>query len=220
MALAATRVFGRQGYRRTRVAEVATESGMSAGAIYLYVQSKEALFHLVFAHGFDLFAEGLPSLPLPDPAPTETVELIRAGLRRRGGTPLVRDALTIEVVDDVRAELTGIIVERYDVIERLWPLLAVIERSAPDLPELADFYYRRGRRRHVGQLQRYLELRASAGLLRPMLDAAVTARLVTEAITWFAWHRHQDPDAGHFDDERARLAVIDFVCGALIETGR
>jgi AcrR family transcriptional regulator len=40
-------VFARRGYRRTQMAEVARERGVSPGNLYNYVNSKDALFYLV-----------------------------------------------------------------------------------------------------------------------------------------------------------------------------
>ena len=99
-------------------------------------------------------------------------------------------------------------------------MLAVIERSAVDLPDLDALYFQRGRRGHIGQLHRYLEQRAASGQLRTTPDPAVAARIVTEAITWFAWHRRDDRDAAQYDDARVRVTVIEFVCDALIEPSR
>jgi len=217
LAEAATRVFGRLGYRRTHMADVATEAGLSSGAVYTYVETKEALFHLVFAHAFGQFAQGPPSLPLVTPAPGETLQLIGRGLRKAAATPLLRAALDGADPEDVRAELTAIVEERYDMMERLWPVLAVIERCAVDLPDLEALYFQRGRRGHLAQLARYLDQRAAGGLLRTMPDTAVAARIVTEAITWFAWHRREDRDAAVYDDKRARRTVIQFVGDALID---
>ena len=215
LAEAAMVVFGRLGFQRTHVAAIAAQAGVSAGSVYSYVESKEALFHLVFLHGFGLLGEGLPPLPLATPPFSETVELIASGLRRFAGTPLLRAALDVDDPVDVRAELAAIVEERYDMTERMWPLLAVIERSAVDLPDLEDLYFARGRRGHIGQLGRYVQRRAASGHLRPQVDPDITARLVTEDITWFAWHRRQDRDAAVYDDDTARRAVIVYVCDAL-----
>ena len=216
IAAAATRVFGRLGYRRTHMADVAADAGLSSGAIYGYVESKGALFHLVFAHAFGLFSEGLPDLPLPTPPLEETLELVSRGLSKAAATPKLRAALLIDDPDDIRSELTSIVDERYAMTEALWPVLAVVERSAVDLPQLDELYFQRGRRGHHSQLQRYLDRRAARGYLRALPDTAVAARLVTEAIAWFAWHRRDDRDAARFDDARARATVVEFVCGALL----
>ncbi|MGP0005421.1 MAG: TetR family transcriptional regulator [Acidimicrobiales bacterium] len=216
IADAATRAFGRLGYQRTHMADVAAAAGLSSGAIYTYVESKETLFHLVFVHAFDLLAESAPALPLSPPAPGETVAVIREGLRRTAGAPLLRAALDADAPADMRAELAAIVEEQYETIERLWPVLAVIERCAIDLPELEEMYFRRGRPERHAALSRYLSKRAGTGDLRAMADADIAARLVSEATAWFGWHRRDDRDAKRFDDGLARRTVIEFVCDALV----
>jgi AcrR family transcriptional regulator len=215
IASAATRVFGKLGYRRTQVANVAVEAGVSSGAIYSYVESKEALFHLVFAFGFGRL-DAAPSLPITNATMAETVKLIRQGLRKTMATPKLRAALDAEAPADGRAELTAIIEERYATMEEVWPLLAVIERCAADLPELETLYFQRGRPGYLAELTRYLEVRTRTGHFRPTTDTAVAARLMTETITWFAWHRREDRDAGVYDDERVRATVIELLCAAFL----
>jgi AcrR family transcriptional regulator len=220
IAGAATRVFGRLGYRRTQVAAVAAEAGLSTGAIYSYVASKEALFHLVFAFGFGEIGEGMPDLPIATPPFADTLAVIGQGLRKSVSTPRLRAALDEESPIDVRVELAGIIEERYASIEQAWPLLAVIERSAVDLPELDAFYFQRGRRGYLGQLTRYLELRIQGGYFVAVPDVAVAARMMTEAIVWFAWHRREDRDARKYDDDRARATVVELLGNAFVAPDR
>ena len=57
----ATRVFIDKGYRRTQMADVAREMGVSAGALYGYVESKEALFHLLIDRAFTGAPAAAPS---------------------------------------------------------------------------------------------------------------------------------------------------------------
>jgi len=218
IATAATRVFGRLGYRGTRTADVAREAGISNGSLFTYVESKEALFYLVFAHGFGRLDEVLPTLPLATPGPGETIELIRQELRKVPA-PRLRAAFTEDRPADAVAELRSIVDERYGIIETLWPLLAVIERCALDLPELDAFYFGEARRGFFVRLTEYIELRASGGYLRVTPDAAVTARLIIESVTWFAWKRRQGRDAHTYDDEVVRRSVLDFVCSALTPGG-
>lgn len=220
IAHAATRVFGRLGYRRTQMASVAAEAGVSSGAVYTYVASKEALFHLVFAFGFGVIGESVPDLPIVAPPFEETLQLLRDGLRKALATPRLRAALGEDAPRDVRNELTAIIEERYASIERMWPLLAVIERSAVDLPELEAFYFQRGRPGYLGQLTRYLEDRARRGLLRTGPDARVASRMMTETIVWFAWHRREDRDAKLYDDVVARATIVDLLCHAFVVSDR
>ncbi len=214
IAAAATDEFGRSGYRATRTAEVARKAGVSTGSLFTYVESKEALFHLVFLAGFGHPEPG--QLPIPTPAPGETIEVIAEGLRS-DQVPRFRTALKQDAPTDVREELRGILEERYDMLDRLWPLLAVIERCAADLPDLEAFYFGNARLRYFHQLTRYLERRTAAGYLRAMPDAAVAARIITESLTWFAWKRRQGRDAALYDDDRVRQTVAEFICDALIE---
>ena len=46
----AAEVFIRNGYRRTQMADVAEALGIAKGTVYLYVESKEALFDVVARH--------------------------------------------------------------------------------------------------------------------------------------------------------------------------
>jgi AcrR family transcriptional regulator len=219
VANAATDVFGRLGYRGTRTAAVAAAAGLSTGALFTYVESKEALFHLVFAYGFGHFDDVLPPLPLPSPAPGETLHLIEQEMRKVP-VPRLRSALEEDAPSDAAAELRGIVAERYDMLARLWPMLAVIERCAAELPELETYYFKRARVGYFSQLTRYLEERAGAGYLRTMPDAAITARILTETLAWFAWKRHQGRDAHTYDDALVKRNVIEFLSAALVEVGQ
>ncbi len=198
------------------MANVAVEAGVSAGAMYSYVESKEALFHLVFAHGFGRLDPEDSGRPLATPAMADTVKLIGQGLRKATATPRLRAALESDAPSDVRVELTAIIEEWYATIESVWPLLAVIERSAADLPELEVLYFQRGRPGYLAQLTRYLDMRAGSGHLRATADTAVAARMLLETITWFAWHRREDRDAKVYDDDRARTTIVELLCDAFV----
>src|SRR5678815_2322301 len=41
---AALELFGRYGYRRTSIDDIARQAGIAKGTVYLYVENKEALF--------------------------------------------------------------------------------------------------------------------------------------------------------------------------------
>lgn len=216
VAAEAGREFRRLGYRGTRTADVAARAGMSSGSIFTYVESKEALFHLVFLHGFDYLSESLPDLPLATPDPGETVALIEQNLRNVP-VPNMRAALRQDRPTDVVAELRGIIGERYAMLERLWPVLSVIERCAAEMPDLEAYYFKRTRTAYFARLTEYLEKRNAGGYFRLMTDAAITARLITESITWFAWKRREGRDADTYDDGAVVESLMQFVCNAVLE---
>ena len=215
LAVAATEIFGLRGYRGTRTGDVAARAGMSAGSLFSYVASKEALFHLVFLHGLGLLPDGPAVLPLSTLGLGETFSLLGRALGEVP-VPRIRAALAEDEPADVAGELRGIVEERYDLIERYWPLLAVIERCAAEMPELEALWFGRARAGSYAELGQYLERRMARGLLRPMPDVTVAARVVTESVSWFAYHRHQGRDYALYDDQTARRTVIEFVCAALL----
>ena len=214
LATAATESFGRRGYRGTRTADVAARAGMSAGSLFTYVESKEALFHLVFVSALDLLPEA-PELPLPTPQPGETAALF-AGALRDGQPSGLQAALAGGEPADVAGELRGIIGELYDTIAWAWPVLAVVERCSAEMPDLEAVWFGGGRGGIYTDLAEYLRERTATGRLRPVPDFPVTARVIGELATWFAWHRHEDRDAALYDDMTVRRTVIGFICAALV----
>ena len=219
VAEAATEEFGRLGYRGTKTADVAAKAGMSTGSLFTYVESKEALFHLVFLHGFELTSDQLPDLPVATPGPGETLKVIEAGLSQVQ-MPRIREALAKEDPGDVALELREVVEERYDLIEKYWRLLAVIERCAVEIPELEAAWFDLARAGSFEELGTYLDRRMAHGLLRRMPDAEVAARVVTESLSWFAWHRREGRDSTLYDDNAVRRTVVEFICAALIPESR
>jgi AcrR family transcriptional regulator len=219
VARVATADFGRLGYRGTKTADVAAKAGMSTGSLFTYVESKEALFQLVFLHWFGMPAQRPPVLPVPTPGPGETLAVIEAGLREVQ-MPRIRAALAEEEPADVAEELREVVAERYALIEHYWPILAVIERCAVEMPELEAAWFGLARAGTFQELGSYLERRMAAGLLRRMPDSAVAARIVTESLSWFAWHRREGRDSARYEDEAVRRTVVEFICAALVPEAR
>ncbi len=207
------RCLSRVGYRRTKMADVAAEAGVSTGSVYTYLEGKEALFHAVLAHRLSVPPGA--GLPLRAPAFEETLSMLADGLRRQGATPVLRGAVDAPAPPDVRSELAAIVDEQYGVVSRLWPALSVVEACAADLPPLEEFYFGRRRRRHIDLLVRYLHARAGEGRLLALPDLTVAAQLVHEAVAWFAWKRFEGRDAARFDDELARRTVVEYACNAI-----
>lgn len=211
--------FGRIGYRRTRMAEVAVEAGVSTGSVYTYVASKEALLHLVLAVGLGRPVEEFHELPVADPGLDATVDMVGRELRRQALTPLLKAAAEADPPGDVAAELKAIVAEQYSTVAKLRGVLSVIEACATDIPALEELYFGRRRRRRIDLLTEYLKRRAETGHLRPLPDIAVAAQIITESVAWFAWKRYEGRDAIRFDDELTRYTVVEFICNALLPEG-
>jgi AcrR family transcriptional regulator len=207
---AALRVFLERSYRRAQMADVARELGVSPGTLYNYVESKEALFHLIVEQGFrDEPLTLPPTLPLSTPAPGATLESLRGRFGNGAPLPLLDAALARRRAADPRAELETIVRELYQVVSRNRRGIILLERSAHDWPELAEAFYTGMRRSMLKRLERYLDLRMRAGQLRDVPDRAACARLINETIAWFAMHRLGDRDSADVAEPSAEATVVD-----------
>src|SRR5215813_521923 len=103
LVICATNVFITQGYRRTQMDDVATALGVAKGTLYLYVESKEALFDLVVrcADAEPLLPQLRP-LPLPTPKPGATLNYVRERLAQNQTFPALTAALARQRVRDAR----------------------------------------------------------------------------------------------------------------------
>jgi len=188
-------VFAAKGLRRARMADVARAMGVSAGSLYNYVESKEALFHwLVELGGGDGPVAAPARLPIPTPPPGATEAALRAQLTEGMRLPALERALARRRVGDARAELLGIVRELYERIERTRGAGAAIERSAIDQPELFALYFQGARRELFAAFARYVEKRAKSGHFANVGDPTVAARFIVESVAWFGRHRFSDPD--------------------------
>lgn len=214
----AARVFIDQGYRRTQMADVADALGVAKGTLYLYVESKEALFDLVarYADAERPFADP-PSLPVPSPKRGATLSYVRQRLAENQSLPALSAALNRRRVTDVRGEIQAIVSEMYDAMARSRHGLKLLDRSAPDMPELAALWFEGTRGGLIALLGRYLEDRIRRGKLRAVPDAAVVARLIIEMVVFWAVHRHWDPHPQPVEESVARRTVTQVICDALMK---
>jgi AcrR family transcriptional regulator len=167
--------------------------GVAPGTLYAYVESKEALFHWLVEHGADPVLAQSQSLPIPTPAPGEIEKRLREQSDRTLRLPALEAALARTRVRDAHAELEAIAHELYVEVERTRGPADAIERSALELPELFQVYF------------------------RAVAEPAVAARWLVETIVYFARHRYGDPDPSVLpDDEVVRESVIPLVVASLV----
>jgi len=204
---AATRAFlANGGFKRTSIDDVAKELGVAKGTVYLYVQSKEALFDVCLRRAD---TPGLTDPPLPVPTPEEgtTLDFVRELMDTTGFFAPLDVALRGEPTGSVREELTEIIDALYDTLAQRRGVIRLIGASAKDLPELGELWYGFARGGLNRRLASYLSRRSTDGHLRPMPDPACAARLITETVFWFAVARTYDPMPDPIDDAFARETV-------------
>jgi AcrR family transcriptional regulator len=201
---AATEVFIDRGFQRTQMADIAEALGVAKGTLYLYVESKDALFDLACRNADHPFVKP-QRLPVPTPRPRATMKLIA---ERLGAAMASIPAI------DAQADLATIVAALYDTLARNRVGLKLVDRSARELPELAVLWFGTGRMTVVAALDRYLTAGIRAGRIRPVADAAVAARFIVETCAFWAVHRHWDAAPQSVDDATARSSVIDLIGAA------
>lgn len=211
----ALRVFSDKGFKRAQMDDVAAEMGVSKGTVYNYVESKEALFYLLVERAFGGSPEGSTELPVRTPKPGVTIRRLRKRLAESARLPALQTALARPSAPDPAAELEAIVREFYAVIAATRRSMTMLERSARDLPDVAELWYRDIRQPVFDELTRYLETRMAAGELRQVPDPPTASRLMIEAITWFARHRHDRAHEATSEDDGAEDAVVDFIVHSL-----
>ena len=214
---AATRVFIEQGYAKTQMADVATALGVAKGTVYLYVESKEALFDLVarYADAPRPFAKK-PPLPVRTPKAGATIRYVRERVAQGQVPPTLARALAQTRATDVRAEFEAIVRELYDTLAANRWGIKLLDRSAQDFPELAAVWFEGARGGLITLLTQYLDERVRRRVFWTVPDTTVAARLIIETATFWAVHRHADPHPQAVEEAVARETVVQFLTRAFI----
>ena len=219
----AAAVFIEQGYRRTQMADVAAAMGVAKGTLYLYVESKEALFDAVLRYVDSGDANGQqPTLPIPTPRRDDTLAYVRSELARNSELASLTAALARKQLRDVGDELATILFELYDVLARNRRRLKLLDRSARDYPEIAALWFEGARGGLLALLENYLKDRIKRGHFVASGDLATTARMMLETIVFWAVHRHWDlsPAVGgsrNIDEASGRETVVRLLVRSLVK---
>ena len=215
IAVAAERVFTRKGFRAAGISDVSAELGLSHGALYTYVQSKEALLYLALARSIRPEVLAGLTLPVALPDQDEVVALARNWANTEP-FPSLAAAMAKQRVRSARQEFADIVDELYGFIEGNRDTLSLVSQCAQELPEMFQFWFVQRRRGHFRALSQYLERRIGSGHLRPVPDVPTAARFIVETIAWFAWHRLGDPDSAMLTDDLARGTVHHLLLAAFL----
>lgn len=213
----ATAVFIERGYTLTQMADVAAALGVAKGTLYLYVESKEALFDLVarYADAPRPFAKR-PVLPVRTPKPGATLRYVRERIAQSQVPPTLARALAGRRVGDVHAELEAIVRELYDTLAANRHGIKLLDRSARDYPELAALWFEGGRGGLIALLTQYLDERVRRRVFHTVPDTAVAARFIIETVIFWAVHRHSDPHPQVVDEAVAKDSVVQFLARAFV----
>jgi AcrR family transcriptional regulator len=211
---AAARVFITHGYQRTQVQDVADALGLAKGTLYGYAQGKAALFAAAvrFADGHEPIPEPA-DLPVAAPAEGAVAALVAGRLAGEiADLNLVKaliDPLPAGAAPaDLRAEFAGIVTDLYARLARHRIAIKLVDRCAPELPDLAEVWFGAGRRAHVDGVHEYLARRQQAGTVDLPGPAPLVARTIVELCAMWAVHAHFDPAPGPAPIDDAVVAAM------------
>lgn len=186
IAEAAIACFSELGIRRTQMADVAKAAGVSAGTLYLYVSSKEALLHLAILKVCARPMADL-ALPLADPGIAVTAETFAARVKEVRHWPSFDAAVApgarvdMDVLRNIGRELYGML---HDARRAIW----LVDRCAKEVPAFERLHALDLRARHRDQLAGIaVKFAGSSGAARP--EQKLAARLAIETVAWAAMHR-------------------------------
>jgi AcrR family transcriptional regulator len=214
VADAAVRVFTDKGFRQAGISDVAAALGLSHGALYTYVDSKQALLYLALLRTMRPDAVTTLKLPVIARPPHELVKVAEEWIGDQVAAAAA--GLVHSAQRPVGQELAELIDVQYDFVQRHRRVIELVSRCAEDVPELALWFYVRVRRTNLEQLGEFLRKRIDAGELPPVPDVPAAARFIVETIAWFAMHRYGDPDSGMLDDAACRATVRHLLLSAFL----
>ncbi|WP_200825972.1 TetR/AcrR family transcriptional regulator [Kibdelosporangium aridum] len=191
---AAAETFIAHGFQRTQMQDVADALGVAKGTLYGYVENKAALLAAVvrYADGVEQ-PPGLSELPVPALAAGELAALVTERLGREVAELRLVKAMAGRRRQPVADELTGIITDLYQRLARHRVSIKLVDRCAPELPELGEVWFGTGRSGLVSALTDYLARRAATGVVRLPGPGPVVARTILETCVLWAVHLHWDP---------------------------
>lgn len=199
IADAALACFIDRGYRLTQVADVAERTGFSVGAVYRYVEGKEALLYVAVLAAGGAAIEGR-ELPLRNPAPGEIAAGARQMLASRATWSLGASPGSGSAVRQIAADL-------FDRLQDGADLILLLDRCSSDLPEFARIFDDELR---VPFLRDLVDWTREACGARPQApELATIVRGAVEAVSWLAINRRRDRLGAAISVEEARNAAID-----------
>jgi AcrR family transcriptional regulator len=205
LADAAAVVLSRKSIARAQMSDVAAEMGVSPGNLYNYVESKDVLLGLVLHRALDGELPDAADLPISVPPLTEMIDWLDRRLDWVSDFPVLEAAMARRRrPSDLAQEVGDVAVELYDVLARVRPVVAVLERSGGDIPRLGAIL-QRVRGEVFARMEGYVELRGKS--LRRLPDARLATRLIVEAISYMALRRPADPKAPEAPEAVVRDSV-------------
>ena len=220
IADAATEVFIQEGFGPARIARIAALARVGPGTIYLYAESKDALYELALRRALEDPDVWALKLPHPNPERGQVAEHVWRCLQNAAHFPqlwLAADSPAPDR-DAISAELDGILSELFAWLHRYRHAIKLIERSALDWPDVVRVFYRRFWRGGIRRIADYLRTRMREGVIPRRESELAAAQLVVEAMTWMAVHRYWSDADAPVSDEAVTRTVLPMLRAAILRT--
>jgi AcrR family transcriptional regulator len=214
IAEAALTAFGRTGFRLTQMSEIARLCRMSAGALYGYVDSKEALLYIAVLQGIGRL-DPAAALPVRAASTADMLAALQQEIGKRNLWPVLKTALKREGATHMREEAEGIAGELYDLIAHDRKLIRLLSVCSRDVPEIADFHANKVRGRYLTDFGIYLKKRSESGQVKADVATPAAARALIEMVAWMADHRLNEPIPMPGTEAEARRTVQALFAAAL-----
>lgn len=213
VAEAALEAFTEQGYRLTQMSDIARRAGISAGALYLLVEGKEALLRVAFLHAAGLLPAD-QTLPVKGAGLDTLLDGVEEILASRLPWPVLT-AARANPGPDAAAEMGRIVDELFDLLYSERRGIELLSRCVRDLPGLAVVFQKTMRQPYLGELIAYLAEGSAAGRLRPIDNPMAMGWTIIEMVSWTAMHRLRHPTPPAISNEDARTATRELVVGGV-----
>ncbi len=210
----ATEVFiASNGYQRTQMSEVARQLGVAKGSLYLYVESKEALFDLCvrYADNLDAVAGERVSLPYKSAGGEATLCYVQVRLAQDPAFQEMIGLLLAEESLEPARDLEHLVRILYGALGRNRKSIKLVEAAASDHPSLSKIWYPNARGQLLEVLLPFVERHLLAGAFRPLASAPIAARHLIETCTFWAIHRHWDLAPQSIDEDKLEDALVELV---------
>src|ERR1700722_14460672 len=152
IADAAVRVFTDKGFRQAGISDVAAALGLSHGAVYTYVDSKQALLYLALLRAMRPDAVTMLKIPVTARPPQELVDVAEEWVGKQIAAAAVAPPHGHQARPPGAQELAALIDGHIGLVEGHRQVLELVGRLAEDGPELAQWLYVRLRRSNLEML--------------------------------------------------------------------
>lgn len=206
------------GYRLTQIADIAAQMGVSPGTVYLYVTSKEDLYHFLveffFLGNIDLEKIKIPIKMKSQEKTLKKIKELSLGLNI---IKKLEAGIAKKGISNAAIEFEDILKTLYKTFAQYRHGITLLRHSSLIWPELGVFYINDIRLKLFTLLSKYLKKQMSAAVIKLDTDIGASAQLILESMVYFAVYRHNDLYPVTLSEEIAEKTIVNALLNAFIK---